>query len=82
MFIWDSTDISSLCRTAEEVDEADDDEEDDDEELLVSDVTSGARARHSSIVGREFRGSSWLDDSCCNAGDDWTLGGGGFDKVI
>ena len=60
LLISDNTDISSVCLLTEELDEADDeeDEEEPDEEL-ESGVVSGARARHSSMVGRVFKGSSW-----------------------
>ena len=54
-----NTAISSLCLLTEELDETDDEDDEEPDEELKSDVVSGARARHSSMVGRVVKGSSW-----------------------
>ncbi|KAH3885251.1 hypothetical protein DPMN_009244 [Dreissena polymorpha] len=60
LLISDNTAISSLCLLTEELVAADDEEDEETDEELESDVDSGARARHSSMVGRVVKGSSWL----------------------
>ena len=60
LLISDNTAISSLCLLTEEFAKVDDEDDEEPEEELESDVVSGARARHSSMVGRVVKGSSWL----------------------